>query len=200
MNSPRTMSGAPDMRRTQRGLTLVELMVGMAIGLLITAIALLAMSQHLRENHRLLVETRLTQDLQAVMDLVSRDIRRAGTLTVQADGVRFHQAGSPNELAYRLQDGIVSMKIGDGHWQAMTDVQALRISQLRFVPSTQEIVLEGACRQTCDPASAQCPPRQLIRSVDVQLTARAVHDPAWTHTATRHVQLRHDALAGACPA
>lgn len=188
------------MRRAQRGLTLVELMVGLAIGLLLTAIALVAMSQHLRENHRLLVETRLTQDLHVVMDLVSRDLRRAGPLVVQNDGVRFSHAGSTIQLSYRLQDGIVSMKIGDGHWQAMNDAQTLRVSSLRFMPRTQEIVLEGACRQACSEPTPHCPPRQQLRSVDIELTARAVHDPSWTRTSTRHVQLRHDALIGACPA
>lgn len=178
----------------------MELMVGLAIGLLLTAIALVAMSQHLRENHRLLMERRLTQDLQAVMDLMSRNLRRAGALAVQNDGVRFSHAGSSEPLAYRLQDGIVSMKIGDGHWQAMNDVQTLRVSSLRFVPHTQEIVLDGACRQPCSESTPQCPPRQQLRSVDIELTAGAVHDTRWTRTATRHVQLRHDALIGACPA
>lgn len=190
------------MRRahTQRGLTLVELMVGLAIALLLTAVALLAMSQHLRENHRLLVEARLTQDVQAIVDLVSRDLRRAGPLTVQGDGVRFSLAGSPEQLAYRLQDGVVSMKIGDGHWQAMNDIQTLRISSLRFVPRTQETVLDGTCRETCSDVTPNCPPRQQLRSIDIELTAQAAHDTRWTRTATRHVQLRHDALTGACPA
>lgn len=179
---------------------MVELMVGMTLGLLLTAVALLAMTQHLRENHRLLVEARLTQDLQAVLDLVSRDLRRAGPLSVQHDGVHFTHVGSSEPLAYRLQDGIVSMKIGDGHWQAMNDAQSLRVSSLRFVPRTQEIVLEGACRQACSESTPNCPPRQQLRGVDIELTARAVHDGSWTRTATRHVQLRHDALIGACPA
>jgi prepilin peptidase dependent protein B len=186
--------------KRQRGLTLVELMVGLAIALLLTAVALLAMSQHLRENHRLLIEARLTQDLQAIVDLVSRDLRRAGPLAVQGDGVRFSPAGSPEQLAYRLQDGVVSMKIGDGHWQAMNDAQTLRVSSLRFVPRTQEIVLDGTCREACSDATPNCPPRQQLRSIDIELTAQAVHDTRWTRTATRHVQLRHDALTGACPA
>ncbi|MCR5883350.1 prepilin-type N-terminal cleavage/methylation domain-containing protein [Rhizobacter sp. J219] len=187
------------MRHSQQGLTLVELMVGMAIGLLLIAVALLAMSQHLRENHRLLIEARLTQDLHAMMDLLSRDLRRAGPLAVQHDGVRFSHAGSSEPLAYRLHDGIVSTKIGDGHWQAMNDIQSLRVSSLRVVPRTQEIVLDGACREACTGSTPHCPPRQQLRSVEIELTAHAVHDARWTRTTTRHVQLRHDALTGACP-
>ncbi len=187
------------MHRNQRGLTLVELMVALAIGLLLTAVALVAMSQHLRENHRLLMEARLTQEMQAVLDLVSRELRRAGPLALQSDGVRFSQAGSAEQLAYRLQDGTVSMKIGDGQWQAMNDAQTLRISSLRFTPHAQEIVLDGACSQACNESTPNCPPRQQLRSVDIELTGRAVHDASWTRTSTRHVQLRHDALTGACP-
>lgn len=187
------------MRSAQRGLTLVELMVGMAVALLLTAIALVAMSQHLRENHRLLLEARLTQDLQATMDLISRDLRRAASFTVQADGMRFTIAGSTEALAYRLQDGVVSMKIGAGHWQAMTDAQTLRVASLRFLPRTHETVLDGACRKACEAATRSCPPRQQRHTLDIELTARATHDSRWTRTVTRHVQLRHDALIGACP-
>ncbi len=184
------------MRGRQLGLTLVELLVGMAIGLLLTAIALVAMTQHLRQNHRLLVEARLTQDLQALVDLVSRDLRRASTLEVDGQQVRFRHAGSAEELAFRLQDGVVAMKIGAGSWQAMTDAQTLRVSSLRFTPQVQEIALDGACRLPC--VGADCP-RQHRRGVELQLTAHAVHDPAWTRSTTRHITLRHDRVVGACP-
>ena len=184
------------MARRQHGLTLVELLVGMVIGLLLTAIALVAMTQHLRENHRLLVEARLAQDLQALVDLVSRDLRRASAIEVDGPQVRFHHAGSSEELAFRLQEGVVAMKIGAGSWQAMTDAQTLRVSSLRFTPQVQEIALEGACRLACEEAAC---PRQQRRSVELQLTARAVHDPAWTSSTTQHVQLRHDLVVGACP-
>lgn len=61
----------------QRGLSLVELMVGVAIGLFITAAAAMLVSTQLSGNRQLLVETQIQQDLRATMDLVTRDLRRA---------------------------------------------------------------------------------------------------------------------------
>jgi prepilin peptidase dependent protein B len=188
------------MLHPQQGLTLIELMVGMAIGLVITAIALAALSLHLRENHQLLTEARLMQELRTVTGLMSRELRRAGELTATAEGVRFVLAGGSDEQAYRLRDGVIDMKIGDGHWQAMTDAGTLRVSALRIVPRTQEIVLAGFCSRPCEDGHTQCPPRQVLRSVDLEVQARATHDARWTRTTARTVQLRHDTLIGACPA
>lgn len=62
----------------QRGLSLVELMVGLAIGLFIVATATTLLLQRIREHRALLVESRLMQDLRTASDLVTRDLRRAG--------------------------------------------------------------------------------------------------------------------------
>jgi prepilin peptidase dependent protein B len=63
---------------TQRGLSLIELMVGLAIGLFITAASATLMASHLRENRSLLLEARLMQDLRTAADVITRDLRRAG--------------------------------------------------------------------------------------------------------------------------
>ena len=65
-------------RRSQAGLSIVELLVGVAIGLVITAAATLLMSGQLVENRRLLTETQLQQDLRAAADIMAREMRRAG--------------------------------------------------------------------------------------------------------------------------
>ena len=63
----------------QRGMSLVELMVGITIGLFIVAAATLLVSNQLVDNRRLLLETQLQQDMRASMDIMSRQIRRAGS-------------------------------------------------------------------------------------------------------------------------
>ena len=65
----------------QRGLSIVELMVGIAIGLIIVAAASLLMSGQLGENRRLLAETQLQQDLRAASDIITRELRRIGADT-----------------------------------------------------------------------------------------------------------------------
>jgi type IV pilus assembly protein PilW len=67
-------------RREQRGLSLVELMVGVAVGLVVVAGAALLTSTQISENRRLMIETQLQQDMRASMDIITRELRRVGTL------------------------------------------------------------------------------------------------------------------------
>ncbi len=62
-------------------MSIIELMVGVAIGLVIVAAASLLMTGQLVENRRLLIETQLQQDLRATADIISRELRRAGGQT-----------------------------------------------------------------------------------------------------------------------
>jgi type IV pilus assembly protein PilW len=78
---------APRHIRAQRGFSLIELMVGVTIGLIvvIAGVALLAIS--LRESRQLLLEARLSQELRAASDLIARDLRRAGYWGSANEGV-----------------------------------------------------------------------------------------------------------------
>ncbi|MEO8806626.1 MAG: prepilin-type N-terminal cleavage/methylation domain-containing protein [Burkholderiaceae bacterium] len=73
--------------RAQRGLSLIELMVGLAIGLFITAVAGTLLASHVRENRSLLLEARLMQDLRTAADMITRDLRRAGYWAGATSGV-----------------------------------------------------------------------------------------------------------------
>ena len=66
----------------QRGMSLVELMVGITVGLFVVAAATTLMANQLSDNRRLLVEMQIQQDLRASMDIITRQIRRAGAVTV----------------------------------------------------------------------------------------------------------------------
>lgn len=65
-------------RGRSRGLSLVELMVGVAVGLIVVAGALSMTVQNLSGSTRLLADARFNQDLRAAVDLITRDLRRAG--------------------------------------------------------------------------------------------------------------------------
>ena len=71
----------------QRGLSLVELLVGVAIALLIAAAAATLFVAQVRESRALVLEARLTQDLRTAADLIARDLRRAGGWGAAVDGV-----------------------------------------------------------------------------------------------------------------
>ncbi len=64
--------------RRQRGLSLVELMVGIAVGMFIVAAAATLTASQLTDNRRLLLEVQVQQDLRAAADIITRELRRAG--------------------------------------------------------------------------------------------------------------------------
>lgn len=98
--------------RTQRGLTLVEMMVGLAVGMFIVAGASMLTASQLAENRRLLLETQVQQDLRAALDIITRELRRAGYDTypeamVWSPGPAASQP-SPNAKA-----GLLPLSVGD---------------------------------------------------------------------------------------
>ena len=72
---------------SERGLSVVELLVGVVIALFIAAAGATLLASQLRENRVLLLEARLMQDLRTAADLVTRDLRRAGYWGAAVDGV-----------------------------------------------------------------------------------------------------------------
>jgi len=81
--------------RDQRGLTLVELMVGLAVGLIVVLAASAVLIERLRDHRALLVEARLMQDLRTSMDIVTRDLRRAGYWGSAAKSMQSASATNP---------------------------------------------------------------------------------------------------------
>lgn len=60
------------------GLSIVELLVGIAIGLFILAGATLVTTGQVTENRQLILETQIQQDLRSASDLMAVDLRRGG--------------------------------------------------------------------------------------------------------------------------
>ncbi len=59
-------------------MSLVELMVGVAVGLFVVAGATTLAASQLSANRRLLLETQVQQDLRAAAEIITRDLRRGG--------------------------------------------------------------------------------------------------------------------------
>jgi type IV pilus assembly protein PilW len=77
-------------------MSLVELMVGVVVGLFIVAGATYFVVNFNGENRRMLLEARLSQDMRAAMDIVTRDVRRAGYWQNAVAGAFFFgQVGTP---------------------------------------------------------------------------------------------------------
>jgi len=83
------------MRRHSAGFSMVELLVGSAIGLIVVAAAAAVVGAHVRESRQSMLEARLVQELRAAEGLVARDLRRAGYWAASASGVRGDAASAP---------------------------------------------------------------------------------------------------------
>ncbi len=75
------------LRRRSGGLSMVEMLVGIVVGLFLVGGALRFFADYLDDNRRLLLETRISQDLRTVADLIVRDLRRAGYWSAPNPGV-----------------------------------------------------------------------------------------------------------------
>jgi len=66
---------------------LVELMVGITVGLIVTAGAAVVATRQINEHRRLMLEVQMQQDLRTAADLLQQDLRRAGYRGLPANGV-----------------------------------------------------------------------------------------------------------------
>jgi prepilin-type N-terminal cleavage/methylation domain-containing protein len=219
-----------DVPRHGRGFTLVELMLGMAIGLAVVVLALGLLGVQLQDTRRQLTDVRLTHDLQTIAELISRDLARAGhgmpvgaaatdspdpVIALPPDGssVSFDYAatGGPeattSRFGYRLRRGVIEMAFGDGSWQALSDASSMRVTRLEFVPDSRRVDLQAFCSRRCDAASgagAGSCPYQLQRRVRIRLRAQAVTGSSADNGAPREAEIdarvRNDAVVGGCPA
>ncbi|MGA0612999.1 PilW family protein [Caldimonas sp. KR1-144] len=85
----------------QRGLSVVELMVGLAVGLFVVGGVLSLFVNYLGSNRRLILETRVNQDLRAAADLIVRDLRRAGYWQNASNSIWNSTTSSFNTNSYR---------------------------------------------------------------------------------------------------
>ncbi|WP_457442356.1 prepilin-type N-terminal cleavage/methylation domain-containing protein [Roseateles sp. P5_E4] len=91
--STRTLSATS---KAQRGIGLVELMVGITVGLIVTAGAAMVATRQINEHRRLMLEVQMQQDLRIAADLLQQDLRRAGYRGLPANSVwePEHDAGA----------------------------------------------------------------------------------------------------------
>lgn len=75
--------------RFQAGLTLIELMISIALGVFVLLGLVYLTSATMRTNAQTLRATHLNQELRAIMHLITRDMRRAGGMSSVADAIGF---------------------------------------------------------------------------------------------------------------
>lgn len=124
MNQPFAGSNNPQARLLhggQRGISLLELLIAMALGLTVLAGVLQMTSLITESNRSTLQATRLEQDLRTVMDILVQDIRRAGAFPAAAADLgqpaRFiqDQPAPPMIDGKALRDGLSGSSISYGY-------------------------------------------------------------------------------------
>jgi type IV pilus assembly protein PilW len=163
---------------SQRGLSIVEMMVGMTIGLLVVAAASMVVTTQLGENRKLLVEVQIQQDLRASADIVTRELRRAGAWTAAQTSVWSPTNPNPLPNAYatvtldaipgshvdyrykrvagdtggpygfKLEGGAIKSLLG-GAWQELTDSRTLKVTGFTITPKAIGTPFQLPCPKAC---------------------------------------------------
>lgn len=208
-------------RRSQAGLSIVELMVGIAVGLFVVSAATMVVTSQLNDNRRLLLETQLQQDLRASSDIIAREIRRGAAWGTPEDGlwypgrtnavvanafsefsvedgntVEFEYQRRPDEqgpYGFTVNDrGVIRTKLGDADWQDLTDGKVMKVTGFAVTLSETESD-RLPCPRACDAAgSTDCWPRLVERTVRIDLTAEAASDSSVSRSMTTVVRMRND--------
>lgn len=215
------------MRRTrsQLGLSMIELMIGLLVGLFIAGVGSTLLIGQLRTSRSLLNEARLTQDLRTAVELVTRDLRRSGHWGGAADatrtnpyaavaassaasdavGVRYsmdlnenNTVDSNEQFGFRLRAGVIELQLGAGNWQALTDAGTLTVTSFSLTPELQTISLDAFCSKPCAAHDTACPPHLQVLSYAVQISAKLVSDSAVVRSAGSIARVRNDVVVRAC--
>lgn len=199
---------------------MVELMVGIAVGLFVVAGAVTMTSTQLGDNRRLLLETQLHQDLRSSADIISRDLRRAGHWRTAEEGiwipsvpaaknpwttvlrtgtqqVEYYYRRGPGSLTnaygFRLDTDTQTLKtkMDTGGWQDLTDYRTMRVTNLTISEvASPPMVLP--CPKLCADGTDACWPRVAVRSLDVDITGQAASDPSVVRRLRTNVRIRND--------
>lgn len=214
-----------NMRRAaamQRGLSLVELMVGVTVGLFVVAAAAMLVANQLVDNRRLLLETQVQQDLRASLDIITRQLRRAGYTGLAEFGLApnskanpypnvsganfsyFYSVEDDGPFGFKLEDSTVKTLVG-GAWQELTDSRTLEITDFSITPRTVSSTALP-CPKLCAGGTTSCWPRLEVLDFVVDIEATARSDAQVKRRMRSEVRVRNDLLrfdpgiAQVCPA
>lgn len=213
----------------QRGLSLVELMVGITVGLFVVAAATTLMSAQLVDNRRLLLETQLQQDLRASLDIISRQIRRAGAITAagaegtvaagagvggtsNSDGPIALNANPGSDVQFSFyrngsdfgpygfrRQGSVLQTLVVGVPQDLTDSSTVKVTDFKITPTIVSSTVLP-CPKLCPGNTTACWPTLVVRDYKVLISAEAASDRTVQRTLQSTVRVRNDWVQFASPA
>lgn len=148
--------------QTQRGFSLIELMVAITLGLIVLAGVTGIFSATVGTNSTVIKVTQLNQDLRAAMEFMSHDIRRSGYFSgdpttennpfqaeflvapspgpcmLYAYDTKLDKAlGNEDKLGFRLSEGAIQVRRSGAAcdatgWENITDPNTVTVTNLQF--------------------------------------------------------------------
>jgi prepilin peptidase dependent protein B len=203
----------------QAGFTLVELLIGITLSLFLAAGATKFFVDYLHSNRLMLAETRLNQDLRAVMDTVARDLRRAGYWSQAVKASQWPPAANPYQAVTPTAGATASVVTHDydatGYtgfrisnavleaesrvWQEFTDPQSVRITAFSVTSQPQEVSLGSYCTPACTLGEPGCP-SLIVRRFLIRIEAQSTADAGIVRRMEESVRVRNDEVTRpTCP-
>ncbi len=207
-----------------QGFTLIELMISMAIGLIITAGAISMFTSSLKSSYDFVALTKLDQDLQGVMDLIAKEVRRAGydsNINIGSDTeFGISNASTSNCLLYTYDDntsgtigqldtnenygirlnnnqvffGSSVTTCGGSGWGSINDNAVIEITNLTFVQNNLCLNLENG--SDCVTTTATSGDQLLWKKqINIVVAGNYTNDSSnYTHRIENTIRLHNDLL------
>lgn len=216
------MLSNPLHRGRQLGMSLVELLIGIAVGLFVVAAAATVMTTQLTENRRLMLEVQVQQDIRASADIITRELRRAGSIAFLGDATGYvwtpgsswspngyltvtPAAGSASSVTFQSsrtqgQSGPYGFRLQNGVIQsqlAAAGWQALTDRNTMIVTTFNVTALNEPavvvpCPKLCADGSQDCWPQVRVRSFVIDITGRSASDASVVRSVRSTVRLKSD--------
>lgn len=208
--------------RLQRGVTLIELMIGLVVGLIVIGAVSSFTVATLRAGNENVQSSRLTQDLRTAMTLVSREIRRSGydsaavermgtgtapsnytALTVSNGCLAYQYNRAGNQFrAIRISDGALEMATataaitdcnGGGNWTVITDPDVVAITG--FAPTeTREVFSTIVGMNVVGADTEVLAGCGQVRNISIDITGSLVADASISRKIHEEIRVRADPL------
>jgi len=170
-------------RKQQAGVTLVELMIGLLVGLIVIAAGSNIFITSIRGQTDNINLTRLNQDMRAMLDIMARDIRRAGFVTSDpaanltslqnnpffngiSTDIAVHDGGACIVYAYNRDDNDANNDGVIGDIETPSAVDSNERLGFRLSDGELDMRLNGATNDNCTDGSWES-----ITEPEVEITA-----------------------------
>lgn len=208
------------------GFSLIELMVGVTVGIVLLLLVSQFFVGRLIGNTAMLQSARLNQELRSIMDFTVRDLRRAGYWGGAIQGVWYDGTTgivanplqaitvNPNSISFSYDvNGNGSLDVTPSETFTIqfnaTDHTVELVqgdnppSQLSdpYLTRITDLSFEGAFVEVTVPCirPTVTPPVLTLRSVTVTIAGELASDPEVKRTLTETVRIRDDPITGSCP-